>query len=78
MDLDRWAERFEQEGALGKALLLGGTAVRLTARLIDHSVEKAALTVAEAERVFRRELDPNMEDAKILEERTGPKDKEER
>jgi hypothetical protein len=71
MDLERWAERFEQENAIGKALLLGGTAVRLTARLIDKSVERAATTVAEAERVFRRELDPNMEDAKILEERAG-------
>jgi hypothetical protein len=70
MDAERWIERFEEEGALGKALLLGGTAVRLTARLIDRSVDRAAATIADAERAFRRELDPNMEEAKILEERT--------
>lgn len=71
MDPERWIERFEAEGPLGKALLLGGTAVRLTARALDRTIERAAHTVAEAERAFKRELDPNMEDAKVLEEGTG-------
>jgi len=71
VDPERWIQRFETEGALGKALLLGGTAVRLTARAIDHTLERAAHTVAEAERAFKRELDPNMEEAKVLEERAG-------
>ncbi len=65
---ERWIARFEREGVVGKAALLGGTAVRFTARLIDRTLERAASTVAEAEAAFRRELDPNMEDAKILDE----------
>ncbi len=65
---ERWIARFEQAGAAGKALLLGGTAVRLTARLIDRALERAASTVAETEQAFRRELDPNVEDAKVLDE----------
>lgn len=69
MDPERWIERFESEGLLGRAKLLGGTAVRLTARAIDHTLVRAAVTAAEAERAFKRELDPNMEEAKILEER---------
>lgn len=69
MDLERWIERFEREGLAGKALLVGGTAVRLGAQLLDRALERAAGTLAEAERAFRRELDPNMEEAKILEER---------
>jgi hypothetical protein len=74
MDSERWVERFEREGALGRAKLVGGTAVRLAALLIDRTLEKAAVTVADAERAFRRELDPNMEDAKVLEERTRRED----
>lgn len=65
---ERWIARFERETAVGKAALLGGTAVRFTARLIDRTLERAASTVAEAEAAFRRELDPNVEDAKILDE----------
>lgn len=65
---ERWIARFEREGVAGKAALLGGTAVRFTAKLIDRTLERAASAVAEAEAAFRRELDPNMEDAKILDE----------
>ena len=65
---ERWIARFEGASAAGKALLLGGTAVRLTARLIDGALDRAASTVAESEQAFKRELDPNMEDAKILDE----------
>ena len=65
---ERWATRFEQEGPVGRAALLSGTAVRFTARLIDRVLDRAASTVAEAEAAFRRELDPNVEDAKILDE----------
>lgn len=65
---ERWVARFEREGVAGKAALLGGTAVRFTAKLIDRTLERAASAVAEAEAAFRRELDPNMEDAKILDE----------
>ena len=63
-----WAVRFEQAGPLGRAKLLAGGAVRLTANLIDRALDRAATTAAEAERAFRREVDPNVSDAKILEE----------
>jgi hypothetical protein len=69
VDSERWIRRFEAEGALGKALLVGGTAVRLTARALDRTLERAAHTLAEAEHAFKRELDPNIEEAKVLEER---------
>ncbi len=61
--------RFYELNWLGKTVFLGGTAVRLTANLIDHTLERAADTVVEAERAFKSELDTNIEDAKILEER---------
>ena len=65
---ERWIARFERAGLSGKAALLGGSAVRFTANLIDRALDRAAGTVAEAERAFKRELDPTMEDAKILDE----------
>jgi hypothetical protein len=65
---ERWIARFEQANMTGKAALLGGTAVRFTANLIDKTLDRAASTVAEAEQAFKRELDPTMEDAKILDE----------
>jgi len=63
-----WAVRFEQAGPVGRAKLIAGGAVRLTANLIDRALGQAATTVAEAERAVRRELDPNVSDAKIIEE----------
>ena len=65
---ERWIARFEQANLTGKAALLGGTAVRFTANLIDKTLDRAASTVAEAEQAFKREVDPTMEDAKILDE----------
>lgn len=65
---ERWIARFEQASLAGKAALLGGTAVRFTAHLIDKTLDRAAGTVAEAEQAFKRELDSTMEDAKILDE----------
>lgn len=67
-----WLERFERSGWMGRAKLVSGTAVRLTAHALDHALERAARTVVDAERAFRRELDPNMEDAKILDEWEEP------
>ncbi|MDX1421175.1 MAG: hypothetical protein R3181_14515 [Rubricoccaceae bacterium] len=66
--VDDWAVRFEQAGLVGRAKLLAGGAVRLTANLLDRALDRAATTAAGAERAFRRELDPNVSDAKIIEE----------
>ncbi len=61
--------RFHELNWLGRAVYLGGTAVRLTANLIDRTLDRAAGTVAEAERAFKSEIDPNVEDANIIDER---------
>ena len=63
-----WLTRFERAGPLKRAALLGGGAVRLAANLIEKGLDRAARTAAEAEHAFRRELDSNVTDAKILEE----------
>lgn len=73
--LEEWAGRFERAGLVGRAKLLGGGAVRLAANLIDRALDRAAATAADAERAFRRELDPNVSDAKVLEETEEPRRK---
>ena len=62
-------ERFHELNWFGRAVYLGGTAVRLTANLIDHTLERAADVVADSERAFKQGRDPNVEEAKIIEER---------
>ena len=71
---DSWLERFERAGPLARLGLLGGGAVRIAARAIDSALERAAEIAAEAEDAFRKELDPNVKDATILEETTDPKE----
>ena len=61
--------RFDQLNWLGRAAALGGTAVRLTANALDEGLQRAATTLADAEKAFREGRDPNVEDAKIIEER---------
>ena len=68
-DLEDRIAAFERLNLLGKAFFLGGTAVRLAANAIDTVVDRAATVVADAEKAFRQGRDPNIEDAKILEER---------
>jgi hypothetical protein len=60
---------YERLNALGKVIFLGGGAVRLAANLIDVVLTRAADVAVDAEKAFRQGLDPNVEDAKILDER---------
>lgn len=57
---------FERLNLVGKAVFLGGSAIRLAAGLIDSAVHHAADVYVEAERSFKQGLDPNIEDATIL------------
>lgn len=54
---------------LGKTVFLGGAAMRLTANVLDSAVDRAAKIVDESRRAYEREMDPNIEDAKIIDER---------
>ncbi|MEM8600621.1 MAG: hypothetical protein AAGF99_11935 [Bacteroidota bacterium] len=63
-----WVERFERAGPVGRAKLLGGGAVRLLALGIERVLDRTAETIALAEENVRKELDPNISDATILDE----------
>lgn len=69
-DVDRQGPHFYELNWLGKAVYLGGTALRLSANLVDRTVDRATRIVEESKAAYQRELDPNIEDAKVIEERT--------
>jgi hypothetical protein len=52
----------------GKTVYVGGTLLRHTANLIDATTERVSKIAAESKRAFERELDPNIEDARVIEE----------
>lgn len=68
MNPENWVDRFEREDALGKVALVGETVVRTATGAIEWTLRTAAATIADAEKAFRREMDPTIRDAKILEE----------
>jgi len=68
-DADHNRPYFYELNWFGKAVYLGGTALRLSANLIDRTVDRASLIIEESREAYQRELDPNIEDAKIIEER---------
>ncbi|WP_412063332.1 hypothetical protein [Rubrivirga sp. IMCC45206] len=69
-----WPERFAKAGLAERVGLLAGGGVRLLAGAIDRGLEKAAETAVEAKRAFDREVDPNMTDARVIEEWEEPRD----
>ena len=72
MSADRWLARFETASWPRRLQMLGGGAVRVTATAIDRAIHRAADIALEANDAFRKELDPNVSDATILEETEAP------
>ena len=66
--LDEWADRYERAGVVGRLALLGGGAVRVVAGLVERAIERAATAVVEAQDAVQKELDPNVSDARVIEE----------
>lgn len=57
---------------LGKSVFLGGTVLRLTANLVEATADRVSSIAARSKEAFERELDPNIEDARIIEEYPHP------
>ena len=60
----------DQLNWLGKAVFFAGQGVKLTAELIDSVIDFAAETYTEAEKAFKQGLDPMIDDATVIEERS--------
>ncbi len=57
---------------LGKTVYLGGHVLRLTANLVDAAAGRVSKVAAESKEAFDRELDPNIEDAQVIDESPRP------
>ena len=67
-DRDDKIVQFEKLNLLGKAVFVGGFLTRAATHVIDSAIKATADIVIEAEKAFRQGVDPNIEDAKIIEE----------
>jgi len=61
--------RFGDLNWLGKTVYAGASVVRFTAKLIDRTADRVEQIAEESREAYRREVDPNIQDAKIIEER---------
>lgn len=52
----------------GKTVYYGGAVLRLTANLVDATAERVSRVATESKKAFDRELDPNIEEARVIEE----------
>lgn len=53
---------------LGKSVYLGGAVMRVTATFIDRTADRVSSIAARSKEAFDRELDPNIEEARVVEE----------
>ena len=62
---------YDRLNLFGKAVYVGGATFRFIAEGIDAVVNRAVDMYVDAEKAFKQGLDPNIEDAKILDEQAG-------
>ena len=53
---------------LGKSVFVGGALATLTGTLVHATADRVTKIAQDSKRAFDRELDPNMEEARVLEE----------
>ncbi len=70
MSQERPSERREPHNLnwLGKTVYAGGTVLRLTANLVEATADQVSNIAVESKKAFDRELDPNIEEARVIEE----------
>ena len=60
---------FDRLNLLGKAVFVTGTTFRLIGNVFESVVDTVTGLVHEAEKAFKNGLDPNVDDANILDEK---------
>jgi len=63
---------FDDLNWLGKSVFLGGTVLRLTANLVEATADRVSSIADESRRAFERELDPQIEDAHVIDDDPRP------
>ena len=60
--------RFNQLNMLGKAVFVSGLFTRAATKMVESTIKATVDIVTEAEKAFKQGRDPNIEEAKIIEE----------
>ena len=60
--------QFSNLNLLGKAVYVSGVFTRVATKVVDSTIKATVDIVTEAEKAFKQGLDPNIEEAKIIEE----------
>ena len=60
--------QFSNLNLLGKAVFVSGVLTRVATKVVDTTIKATVDIVTEAEKAFKQGLDPNIEEAKIIEE----------
>ncbi|PSQ96158.1 MAG: hypothetical protein BRD55_07795 [Bacteroidetes bacterium SW_9_63_38] len=60
--------QFENLTWLGKSVFAGAALAWLTGTLVDATTDRGAAIARESKRAFERELDPSLEEARIVQE----------
>ena len=60
--------KFDELNLLGKLVFVSGVLTRTASGIVQTAVDATAEIITEAEKAFKEGLDPNIEDAKVIEE----------
>ena len=60
--------KFNELNLLGKAVFVSGVLTRAATKMVESTINATVDIVTEAEQAFKQGLDPNIEEAKIIEE----------
>ncbi|PEN13973.1 hypothetical protein CRI94_07940 [Longibacter salinarum] len=60
--------RFSNLNWLGKTVYAGASVLRVAAKAIDKTADRVNQIAEESREAYLREVDPNIEDAKVIEE----------
>lgn len=68
---ESFEERFERMTLVERLAFLAGGGIHMIARAVESAVDQTAAVVARARKSYRQGLDPNILEAKILDETVG-------
>ena len=60
--------KFEELNLLGKLVYVSGVLSRTATDIVQSAVDATSEIITEAEKAFKEGLDPNIDDAKIIDE----------
>ncbi len=71
-DFEGWADEYESRSISGRLSLLVESGVKIASSAIDSVIDHTSAVVARTKKSFDQGMDPNLEEARIIEEIKEP------